>query len=90
MNSSGAPVRATTLLDRLPRHLDVAAERHRADAVFRPAARDLGQLRPEAERERDDADTVPAGHEEVPELVDEHEHTKHEQECESRDHAIEK
>ena len=55
----------------LARHLDVAAERNRADAVLGVAALERQQLRTEAEREREDADADPPGHQEMAELVDE-------------------
>ena len=71
----------------LARHLHVAAERNRADAVLGVATSDLQQLRAEAERERQHADAEPARRQEVTELVHEHEHAKDEQECEERVHC---
>ena len=68
-------------------HLHVAAERDGAEAVFGVAAPDLQQLRTEAEREGQHAHAVPAGHQEMAELVHEHEHAEDERKREKRGHA---
>ena len=59
-------------------HLHVAAERNRAQAVLGVAALERQQLGAEAQREGEHADAVPAGQQEVPQLVHEHEHAEHE------------
>ena len=74
------------VLDGLAGELHVSAERHDADAVLGAAARELQDLRTEAEREREDPHAVRAGHQEMPELVDEHEHAEDEQKRENCDH----
>ena len=78
-NSSDAPVR---LFRVLAGHLDVAAERDGADAVFGVAAPDDEQLGAEAERERQHADADPPRHQEMAELVHEDQHAENEQEGE--------
>ena len=61
-------------------HLDVAAERDRADAVLGVAAAELQQLRSEAEREGQHADADPPRRQEVPELVDEYQNAQNQDE----------
>ena len=76
-NSSGWPDRGSSGI--LAGHLHVAAERNRADAVLGVAARDLQDLRPEAERKREHPDAEPPRREEVPELVHEDQHAEDEE-----------
>ena len=75
---------AARVVGRLARHLHVAAERDRADAVLRVAADDPEQLGAEAEREGQHADAVAAGHQEMPQLVHEDEHAEDEHETQRR------
>ena len=70
----------------LARHPHVAAQRDGADAVLRVPPAHLQQLRPEAEREGQDADAEAAGHDEMAQLVHEDEHAEHEQEGEQAGH----
>ena len=72
------------LVRRFARHLHVAAERQRADAVFRVAALELQQLRPEPERERQHTDADAARRKKVPQLVHEHEHAEDDDETPGR------
>ena len=73
---------------RLAGHLHVAAERDDRDAVLGVPARELEQLGAEAEREGQDADTVPPRQEEMPELVHEHEDAEHEDEGQDVGHVV--
>src|SRR5690606_14865881 len=77
---------AALVLDRLPRHLDEAAERDRRDLVLRAAAGESQQPGTEADRERQHADADAARGEVVAELVDENEHADDENESERRGH----
>ena len=52
-------------------HLDVAAERNRADAIFGVAAPEREKLRAEPQREREDTHADAPRHDEMPELVNE-------------------
>ena len=85
-NSSGAPLRGSSTA--FARHLHVAAERNRADRVFRVAAARRDQLGTEPERKREHADADAAGREEVTELVHEHQHAEHEQKRQDCRHAF--
>ncbi len=69
-------------------HLDVAAERNRADAVFRVAAPEGQDLRPEAQREREDAHPNPPRHHEMAELVDENQYPEYKKESENAGHTL--
>jgi hypothetical protein len=69
------------------RHLHVATERHRAEAILGIAALELQQLWSKAEREGQHADAVPAGHDEVAQLVEEHQNTENERKRQHRSHA---
>ena len=69
-------------------HLDVAAERNRADAVFGVAAPERQQLRAEAQRKRDDADADPPRHHEMAELVDENQDAEYEKESQNAGHTL--
>ena len=75
-NSSGRP--GGLVFGGLARHLHVAAERQRADAVFGVAAPEAEDRRVEAELELQDADADALGGQEMTELVHEHEHAEHE------------
>ena len=75
-NSSGAP--GPLFVRVVAGHLDVAAERQRADAVLGVAAPEAEDRRVEPELELQDADADALGGEEMPELVHEHEHAEHE------------
>ena len=68
----------------LARHLHVAAERQRADAVFGVAAANAQHRRIEAQLELQHLDANTLGREEVPELVHEHEDAKDEREPQER------
>ena len=67
-------------------HLDVAAERDRADAVFGVAAPERQQLRAEAQRKRQDADADPPRHHEMAELVDENQDAEDKNESQNAGH----
>ncbi len=69
-------------------HLDVAAERDGADAVFRVAAAERQKLRAKAQREREDADADPSRHHEVAELVYENQYAEHEKESQDAGHTL--
>ena len=68
------------VLHGLAGQLDVAAERHGADAVLRVATPELQHLGTEAKRKRDHPDAVPPRHQKVAELVDENQDAQDEQE----------
>ncbi len=68
-------------------HLDVAAERNRADAVLGVAAPEGKQFRPEAQGERQHADADAPRHHEMAQLVDEDEDAEHEDEGNDGDHV---
>ncbi len=78
---------ALDLFGILAGHLDVAAERQRADAVFGVAAAEADDGRVEAELELQHADADALGGEKMTELVHEHEHAEHEDERQNCDHA---
>ncbi len=62
----------------LARHLHVAAERQRADAVFGVAAAEADDGRVETELELQDANADTLGGEKMTKFVHEHEHAEHE------------
>ena len=74
---------AARLVRALARHLHVAAERQRADPVFRVAAPEAEDGRIEAELELQDLDADALGRQEMAELVHEDEHAEHEREREN-------
>ena len=72
---------ALDVLRVLAGHLDVAAERQRADAVLGVAAAEADNGRIEAELELQDPDADAFRGQKMPQLVHEYEHAEHEDEC---------
>jgi hypothetical protein len=68
-------------------HLDVTAERQRADPVLRLAATEAHDGRIETELELQHSDPDALCGEEMPEFVHEDQHAQHEQECEKCRHS---
>jgi hypothetical protein len=66
------------VIRRFAGHLDVAAERYRADAILGVPPAEPHQLGPEAQGERDHTDADPTGHQEVAQFVHEDQHAQHE------------
>ena len=73
--------------NRLAGKLYVTTEGKDTDAVLGAAPFELDDLRSEAQRKRDHPHAVPAGDQEVTELVHEHEHAQHEQKRKSGNHG---
>jgi len=69
-------------------HLDVAAQRQRADAVFGVAPAEARDGRIEAELKLQNPDAHTLGGQEMSQFVDEDQHAEHEDKCQKCNHAI--